>query len=139
MEKFFQRLKRERISSGMKQVQAAKFLKIHPNTYQSYERGYCYPPLERLVAISAMLNLSIDYLTCRTDINKFKCLNFQNLALNLKTMRMKQGCTQKKIAEALGISTVSYQNYELNTRTPSYQHFIALADFFQTSCDALLM
>ena len=123
MDNFFYRLKNERVSSGMKQVQAAKFLNLHPNTYQSYENGYCFPPLAKLIAISQMLNVSIDYLACRTNVKKARDLSLQNLAFNLKTTRVKRGYTQRETADAVGISTVSYQNYELNNRTPSYEHF----------------
>ena len=45
---------------------------------------------------------------------------------------------QKEVADTLHISVTSYAYYELQIRTPSYQHFIALTSLLDTSCDILL-
>lgn len=55
----------------------------------------------------------------------------------LKELRAEFGCTQKQVAEAIGITDRAYQHYELNKRKPDYNGLIALADFFNVSIDYL--
>lgn len=56
----------------------------------------------------------------------------------LKFLRLKNGPTQKSIAEAVGITEVSYQRYEYGSVCPSLTVLIALADFFDVSLDFLV-
>ena len=57
---------------------------------------------------------------------------------NLKKMRLREGLTQARLAELLGVtkSVVSY--YELHERTPSPEVLIKLASIFHVSADYLL-
>lgn len=57
---------------------------------------------------------------------------------NLKKMRLREGLTQGRLAELLGVtkSVVSY--YELHERTPSPEVLIKLASIFHVSADYLL-
>ena len=56
----------------------------------------------------------------------------------LKALRVQQKPTQKSIADAIGVSEVSYQRYEYGSVTPSLAMLIALADYFGVSLDYLV-
>ena len=56
----------------------------------------------------------------------------------LKSLRIQHNLTQKQIAEFLGTSQPSYQNWEKGTRKPSRNTIQKLADFFNVSTDYLL-
>ena len=56
----------------------------------------------------------------------------------LKGLRDERKPTQKEIANAVGITEVSYQRYEYGTVRPSLDTLIALADFFDVSLDFLV-
>ena len=56
----------------------------------------------------------------------------------LKSLRIQHNLTQKQIAEFLGTSQPSYQNWEKGTRKPSRNTIQKIADFFNVSTDYLL-
>lgn len=55
----------------------------------------------------------------------------------LKETRKKRNCTQKSIADYLGIAERAYQNYEYGNREPSLDTLVKLADYFDVSIDFL--
>lgn len=59
------------------------------------------------------------------------------LCERLKTIRSDRKLTQKEISDAAGLSINAYQNYELGTRRPAYEAFIAIADILDVSLDYL--
>ena len=56
----------------------------------------------------------------------------------LKEYRLKEGKTQKDMAEILKISRSTYNNYEQNIADPNIETLIKLADYFHTTVDALI-
>ena len=56
----------------------------------------------------------------------------------LKKNRIKSKLSQKTIAEKLGISTRSYQDYEYGKFEPNIEKLIILADIFNISIDELV-
>ena len=73
MANFGDKFKKLRIEKGVTQKQIAEYLKIATNNYQNFEYGKIKPSLENLIALADYFNVSIDYLTGRTDnpeINK---------------------------------------------------------------------
>ena len=70
---FFQRLRDMREDADMKQVQVAEILGIQQTVYSRYERGFQTIPLEHLMKLADYYNVSLDFLTGRTnrkEINK---------------------------------------------------------------------
>ena len=61
-----------------------------------------------------------------------------SLAESLKHTRILKGKSQKQCAEAAGISTTHYQNYEYGLRLPLLPTLIALADLYDISLDELV-
>lgn len=57
---------------------------------------------------------------------------------HLKELRLRANLTQKQLANETGLSERGIQNYELNSRKPTYEALIALADLFDVSLDYLV-
>lgn len=60
---------------------------------------------------------------------------FRKRLCNLRAARQ---LSQKKVADALGISTVGYQYYEYGRKMPSFDTLPKLAEVFDVSSDYLL-
>lgn len=58
--------------------------------------------------------------------------------MNLKELRSKRNLSQIQVAEALGITLRTYQNYEYNQREPNIEMIKKLADFYGVTTDYLL-
>lgn len=56
----------------------------------------------------------------------------------LRALRMKNEYTQQKMADTLHISLNSYQKYEQDERSPSYDMLVKIADLFKVPTDYLL-
>ena len=67
---YFQRLRDMREDSDMNQTAVAEFLGIQQTVYSRYERGARTIPLEHLLKLAELYNVSLDFLTGRT--NKMK-------------------------------------------------------------------
>lgn len=64
---FSKRLNETRKSTGFTAQQMADYLCIHIRAYRKYESGDTMPNLISLVKIADKLNVSTDYLLCRTE------------------------------------------------------------------------
>ena len=67
-----QRLKECRKQRGLTQMQVAVYCDITEKAYQNYELMTREPKLEILVRIADLYEVSLDYLTGRTDERKMK-------------------------------------------------------------------
>ena len=56
----------------------------------------------------------------------------------LQQLRTRKGLSRQALGELCGLSKNAIATYELDTRMPSAQSLIALADFFNVSTDYLL-
>ena len=54
---------------------------------------------------------------------------------NLKLLRQKQGISQQKLADALGVSQQSINHYENHKIEPDITTLMQIADYFDTSID----
>lgn len=61
----------------------------------------------------------------------------RTFSTNLAQLRMKQGLTQKDVAQRLGIPATTYQNYEKCLREAPYSVLVELADVLGASLDYL--
>ena len=57
---------------------------------------------------------------------------------NLIRLRKERGLSQEAVAEAVGIRSRTYQNYEYDEAEPRLSTLIRLADFYQVSLDTLV-
>ena len=60
------------------------------------------------------------------------------LGENLFNLRKAKKISQKEVSEYLGISRVTYTNYELNNREPNISALIKFSDFYNIPIDDLL-
>lgn len=60
------------------------------------------------------------------------------LGTHLKELRIERNLTQKEVADALGLNSVTYLHYEKNQREPSLKVLASMAVFFDVSVDYLL-
>lgn len=58
--------------------------------------------------------------------------------MKLKTLRKEKGLTQQDVANAIGVSQVTYSRYENGEHEPSHDILIALSVFFGVTIDELL-
>ena len=56
----------------------------------------------------------------------------------LKELRKQKGVSQKVVANAIGVTTSAYSNYEQDLREPSIQVIISLCKYFEVSADYLI-
>ena len=61
----------------------------------------------------------------------------ENFNERLKMLRKTHNLTQKQLAEKVGSSERGIQNYEISQRKPTFEIFLALADYFEVSLDYL--
>lgn len=60
------------------------------------------------------------------------------LGKKIKELRKKRGITQSELADVLGVSTSMVGMYETDSRNPSYDVLIKIANYFNVSIDYLL-
>ena len=61
-----------------------------------------------------------------------------NLGQRLKELREERKMTQKQVAQALNLNSVTYLRYEKSQREPSLSVLADMASFFGVSVDYLL-
>lgn len=60
-----------------------------------------------------------------------------NLGKKIECFIFQKGITQKTLANDLNIATTTLNGYIKNKRQPSYETLVAIADYFEISCDHL--
>ena len=63
---YFQRIGDLREDSDRKQVEVAKYLGVTQSTYSSHERGDINIPVEALIELADLYDVSLDYLVGRS-------------------------------------------------------------------------
>ena len=63
----FKRIKNLRVDHDLKQIELANYLGVSQNTYSDYELGKINVPIDILIKIANYYNVSLDYITERTD------------------------------------------------------------------------
>jgi len=67
---YLKRLRDLREDMDLKQSEIAKILNIQQTVYSRYERGFQNIPLEHLIKLANMYNVSLDYIFGRTNNKK---------------------------------------------------------------------
>lgn len=67
--KFSEKVKNSRIKSGMSQESLAERLDVSRQTVSKWESGVSFPEIEKLIALSDIFDVSIDYLLRDKQIN----------------------------------------------------------------------
>ena len=62
----------------------------------------------------------------------------KEVASRLKEVRKDLGMSQKEVAEAIGVTSSAYANYEQGTREPALKVLVKICEVLDTSADYLL-
>ena len=129
------------------QFVADKFF-ISRSTYSAYENGANATPIEILIKIALLYNVSVDYILELTDdptppkrkIKWFIYLSWggEILKKNLLGLREEKNLTQEKLAKILNCSQRIYSNYERGEVNIPNEILIKLSLYFNVSTDYLL-
>lgn len=66
----FENIRNLRIDNSYTQQQIADYLNIKQNTYSQYETGVLNYPVDILMKLADLYDVSVDYLLGRTDVKK---------------------------------------------------------------------
>ena len=80
------RVKTQRVEQGYKQEQFSEMLDINPLTYRGYENCKSDIPIVHLVKIANALDVSLDYLTGRTEVTKIAGNDLEERLKRLESM-----------------------------------------------------
>ena len=64
---YLQRLRDMREDNDLTRTAVAAYLGIHQTVYSRYERGFQTIPLQHLIKLADLYNVSLDFLTGRTQ------------------------------------------------------------------------
>jgi len=128
-----------RQASGLSQKAVAITLGVSAPTVSDWEHEKKYPTAENLKQLSDLFSVSTDYLLHRSNSPLLgKKASFDWDGSFLVELRMNAGESPEYIAEAIGISTALYSQYESSILEPTISDLLKLADHFCTDVDLIL-
>ena len=65
--RFHERLRTLRKQSPLSQKDIASKIGVSPRTFQQYELGQIEPNIEKLILLSKIFNVTMDFLVCRNE------------------------------------------------------------------------
>lgn len=139
-----ERLRCMRKKHKLTQEKMGEILDIKSSSYQNYEVGQSFPPISVLIKIAATFDISIDYLTGRTDEQRtisetYDVENITPFSVRVKELREAHKLTQEVVSKEIGLAFKStYVCYERAEKEPSLPRLIALADLFDVSLNYLV-
>ena len=137
----FKRIKNLRIDNDLTQIELAKLLNVKSDTYSKWERGINNIPIEYIIKLSKIYNVSIDYIL-EISNNKKYCLkndiDIQQILTNLKKLRIESKLSQEEFSKKIGISQRTYSNVERGTRRINSIDIYMIASCNNISIDDLL-
>ena len=114
MEKYCNRISEIRYDNDLTQREVASYLNTTRSAYSKWERGVNELPLDKLILLSNLYNLSLDYLVGITKKKKEATGNYSSSHLNekLKQVRKQKKESQQTLSKILNISQRTYSDYE---------------------------
>ena len=136
----FKRINDLRVDNDMTMKQLAKILNISEDSYYDYEHGRSNFPLDKLSDFANLFEVSFDYITNLSNVKNGagKKIDYEILKQRLKTIRLKKGLSQEKVAKILGDRQSTYWNYENGVSLIPIAKLYMLAKFYQISIDYFL-
>lgn len=110
------RIKQAREKKGLTQDDLADKLKLTRTSVSNYESGRALPPSDVLRALACILDVSTDYLLGIGEENKFEDEDenyaHEDIGHAIKEERLRNGLTQKELAEMVGVSQSEISKFE---------------------------
>ena len=141
-----------RIKNGYSQQEVAKLLHVNQTAVSQWERGVTTPPISILLALCDLYNTTPDLLLGKPLENAEEMLAVdENEKIRsevvkpahmdgsrVKSSRKAAGLTQQELAERLAVSQRTVAAWEAETRAPSIELLINLANILGVSIEYLL-
>jgi len=135
MEFFSARLIEARVKVGISQAQLARELGISVQTYNGYETKGYEPKFDLLLKICRILKVTPNYiLGWDIDVKQNEC----PFSERLRRFREESNLSQKELAEMVGLTAQSYNNYEKRGYSPTPELLVKLAVALKTTPNRLL-
>jgi len=145
------RIRKARIDLGLNQAQLAELLDVSRTAVVNWETGYSNPKKEIIEKISAVLDVSKDWL-CDSSNDEFEEMEVQSdqfvedkersfstiIGARLRYFRKRKGLTLEQVAKVLNCALGTVQGYETRGREPNFETLIRLAELYDMSIDHLL-
>ena len=132
-----ERIKSERIYKGISQTVLAEICSVTQQAVGKWEKDISQPSIEILNVLANYFNVSIDYLTGRTErmtLNVYQEDIFMEMGEIIKALRLEKGLTQEQLGNLIGVQKSAIRKYESgvvqNMKRSSIQK---LAEFFHVS------
>jgi len=137
----FKRIADLRIDNDLTQIKLAEILNIKSDRYSKWEKGSNNMPIEYLIKLSIIYDVSIDYILELSDkkTNSFKnYIDPKNLPKKLKEFRNKLNLSQEAFSKKIGISQRTYSYIEQGIRKINIVDIYIIASTNDISADKLL-
>lgn len=136
---FSERLRANRLGKQFSQPQIAEKARVKTQVINDYEHGRSAPSFDVLIRLADALDVSLDYLTGRTDdVEKRGEHVYPQFADRLKGLRTAKGIDIWRLADLLDISPRNYAGYEIGEAMPDLPVIAMFADYFDVSLDYLV-
>lgn len=137
----YERMKDIRTYFDNTQNELADYLNVSRSTYAGWENGIDAVPLLKLNEFCNYYRISLDYICGLSNIKKYELINDKIdriiLGNNLRDIRIKNGDTQKEIAEKIKVDQSNYSKYELGKILIHTYPLIEFAKHYKVSIDYL--
>lgn len=137
----FKRIANLRIDNDLTQIKLAEKLNIKANTYSKWEKGINNMPVDYLIKLARIYDVSIDYILGLTDNKTHSSLNYITsieLPEKLKQLRNNLELSQEKFSSKIGISQRTYSYMECGMRKIDIVDIYMITSSTGVSADELL-
>lgn len=126
---------------GLSQRSIAQRLKVSKSTYARWETGEKIIPLNHLIDLCNLANVSVDYVLGLTDVkSEFKNirLNKKNIGNKLKQVRLENKLTQGDLARSINTTQSVISAYENGLVTIQTAFLYEICIKYHASADFIL-
>lgn len=110
------RFKEIRESNNFEKAKIAELLGVTIKAYNNWENDKETIPLKRLVQLSNIYNINIDYLMCLTNVKLSKKssydIDINVISLRVREIRAELNLTIRELADILSINNSTWSKYE---------------------------
>ena len=132
---YFKRIRDYREDNDLTQKEVFQYLQCSESTYRLYEKGKSEIPADKAIALAQYYNVTLEYLTGRTDDRQpFTSIKY-SIPTMLKLLRRRQHLNQDSIASVLSCSRSKYAEYEEGRQRISLTMLNMLSDFYGVTLD----
>ncbi len=110
------RLEDVRLLNNYSRTQIAELLGVSKRAYTNWENNSETIPTRRLIQLSNIYRINIDYLMCLTNIKLTKNIksdiNIENISFRVREIRAELNLTIRELAKILSIDNSTWSKYE---------------------------